>query len=401
MKNKFLLTLLLLSISGMLSAQIGRVYPDGHGGCVFFPLGDISFADQVVYYDHGNPMPEEEDRDPSKALGIPDYNEEEDINFTSLGYGGELIVKFTDNVLYDIDGNDLYIFEIGGNEAFEVFISKNGKDWIDLGKFGGGRTEIDIAPYVSKSDVFRYVKIKDLKTDNGPWPGADIDAIGAIGSSVKLKISGNVLFNTGEATIKAPSVLRKIADKIKQSGGKVIIEGYTDNVGSAEDNMILSQKRASSVKSFLVDSCGIDSNLISTQAFGETNPVADNSTAEGRQKNRRVEIIIFPHYKNTNDVTGVWDTDFGEMHIYRYGDTVAGWYSEDCGEIFGTFIDPHTLELTWAENSSNQRCDKDLYGRHYIGKAIFKFNDDFTAFEGKWGYCDDEPTTAGWNGKRK
>lgn len=185
-KTTVILVVIALMISSSLNAQIGRTYPDGHDGRIFFPYGDISFADTVISYNSGNPSPQEEDKDPSKALGIPDFDEEKDINFTSLGNGGSLVVKFTDNILYDIDGIDLYIFEIGGDESFEVYISKNGKNWIDVGK-GAGTTKIDIKDFVKPTDIFRYVKLVDLKTDQGEWPGADIDAIGAIGSTLNFQ----------------------------------------------------------------------------------------------------------------------------------------------------------------------------------------------------------------------
>ena len=64
-------------------AQRGRTYLDGHGGHIFLPYGNISFADQAVYCNSGNPAPSKEDKNPEKALGIPDYNKEKDINFTS------------------------------------------------------------------------------------------------------------------------------------------------------------------------------------------------------------------------------------------------------------------------------------------------------------------------------
>lgn len=92
-------------------SQIGRTYPDGHGKRVFFPYGDISFADEVVSFKIGNPGPIE-GFGPEETLGIPNYIKPYK-NFATLGYGGELVVKFTDNVLYDIEGTDLFILEIG------------------------------------------------------------------------------------------------------------------------------------------------------------------------------------------------------------------------------------------------------------------------------------------------
>lgn len=193
----------------------------------------------------------------------------------------------------------------------------------------------------------------------------------------------------------------KIAEQIKKTGRKVIIEGYTDNVGTPESNLKLSEDRAETVKRFFIDSCKINSSVITTNAYGEENPIADNSTPEGRQKNRRVEIILFPKTNNTGDVTGVWETNWGTLRIYKYEDIIAGWYTEDYGEISGKLVDDHTISAVWAENDSNRKCENDLYGRHHIGKVIFKFNDDFSSFTTKWGYCSDEPTNTDWSGKRK
>jgi len=72
---------------------------------------------------------------------------------------------------------------------------------------------------------------------------------------------------------------------------KVVIEGHTDNLGSAAYNKKLSQQRAEAVKKYLVER-GIDANRIKAQGFGEERPIASNDTEEGRQKNRRVEAAV-------------------------------------------------------------------------------------------------------------
>ena len=72
---------------------------------------------------------------------------------------------------------------------------------------------------------------------------------------------------------------------------RVAVNGYTDSVGSQAYNVKLGQRRADSVKDFLV-SQGIDSSRISTASFGKESPVASNDTAEGRAENRRVEIVV-------------------------------------------------------------------------------------------------------------
>ncbi len=414
MKMKFRISLsyllflcLFVSISifakNIKNSNIGRTYPDGHGKRIFFPFGDISFADKVIDFRKGSPASNPKDSNPEETLGIPDYNKDKDSNFATLGNGGELIVKFTDNVLYDIYGYDLFIFEVGTHESMDIFISKNGKKWISVGKFGGGITQIDISKFVKKTDVFRYVKLVDLNSEpSGKWPGADIDAIGAIGSTINFQLKGSVLFETGEAKLnKDKTDLLKVAKKILETNGNIVIEGHTDNIGSYKRNMLLSKRRAESVKRFFIEN-KIDIEKIKIEAYGESNPVSTNATKEGRQKNRRVEVIIFPQNNNTKDVTGVWKSkSLGELHIYRYGDIIAGWYSKYGGEIRGKLIDDHTIEGVWAENSSKRKCKKDLYGRNYIGKFRINFNKDFSQITGTWGYCDDEPNRKGYTGYRK
>lgn len=105
---------------------------------------------------------------------------------------------------------------------------------------------------------------------------------------------GDVLFATGAADLK-PGAIRDL-DQLATFLGKnperrVVIEGHTDNVGSNDFNIGLSQRRADSVRSYLVRQ-GVDPSRISTTGMGESVPVASNTDAGGRQQNRRVEIIV-------------------------------------------------------------------------------------------------------------
>ena len=103
-----------------------------------------------------------------------------------------------------------------------------------------------------------------------------------------------ILFDTAKSTLQpqAREVISRIAGILMvQPGLSLKIEGHTDSVGSDEYNTTLSQHRAESVKEYLAQA-GVKQEIITTQGLGETTPVADNNTADGRQKNRRVEIII-------------------------------------------------------------------------------------------------------------
>lgn len=104
----------------------------------------------------------------------------------------------------------------------------------------------------------------------------------------------NLEFETGKAIIKEESLpsLGELAEVLlKKPEWKLQIAGHTDNVGNDQANLVLSKKRSEAVKYFMI-SKGIGADRLSALYFGETQPVADNATAEGRQKNRRVEMTI-------------------------------------------------------------------------------------------------------------
>jgi len=105
---------------------------------------------------------------------------------------------------------------------------------------------------------------------------------------------GDVLFATGKADLNtdAKIALAKLTGIVlNYSSLKLAIGGYTDSTGSPDFNMRLSQARADSVLDFLATE-GLDSTVLSAQGYGLDDPVADNSTTQGRQKNRRVEIVV-------------------------------------------------------------------------------------------------------------
>ncbi|MCD4672867.1 MAG: hypothetical protein K8R77_09405 [Anaerolineaceae bacterium] len=163
-------------------------------GNIEFRLGPKSFADQVVDFNPGSGTGES---DGSAAVGPPDGGTGGpsiigDPGDVTLGNGGSITLKFTDNYLIDVEGLDLYVFEYGDAvEPFRVEISKDGLVWIDLGTVSGQPTGLDIYDKVNPIDRFSYVRI----TDPNPYApqdpseigtegyyGPDIDAVGAIGA---------------------------------------------------------------------------------------------------------------------------------------------------------------------------------------------------------------------------
>ena len=110
----------------------------------------------------------------------------------------------------------------------------------------------------------------------------------------KHYILENVYFNTGSAVLKPESFtsLNNLVEVMKLKPTMVIeISGHTDDVGDDALNLELSQKRAESVRNYLIKN-GIASNRVTAKGYGETQPIADNSTPEGKAKNRRTEVKI-------------------------------------------------------------------------------------------------------------
>jgi len=103
-----------------------------------------------------------------------------------------------------------------------------------------------------------------------------------------------ILFETGKSDLKPESTptLKEIAGALKGHADlKVEIQGHTDNVGKPADNLKLSEARAAAVKAALVGQYGVAETQLTTKGYGDTKPSAPNATAEGRQNNRRVELV--------------------------------------------------------------------------------------------------------------
>ena len=111
-----------------------------------------------------------------------------------------------------------------------------------------------------------------------------------------ITLPGNVLFQSGQAALlpAAQDKLNQVADALKhQEDHKMVVEGHTDSQGTESSNIDLSQRRAQTVRDYLV-SRGVPNDKVTAQGLGQSRPIADNKTVEGRAQNRRVEIIVQP-----------------------------------------------------------------------------------------------------------
>lgn len=115
-------------------------------------------------------------------------------------------------------------------------------------------------------------------------------------AAVKVTFDSGILFQTNKYDLNAAAKndLAQLATTLKgNTDCEVAIQGYTDNTGNDGINLPLSENRAKSVYNYL-SSCGVSANQVkSVQGLGSSNPVADNSTAAGRQANRRVEVYLY------------------------------------------------------------------------------------------------------------
>jgi outer membrane protein OmpA-like peptidoglycan-associated protein len=112
---------------------------------------------------------------------------------------------------------------------------------------------------------------------------------------LRVELPSDVLFDFDKADIRpnAAPTLAHVATLIRAyPAGRALMEGHTDAVSSDAYNQKLSERRAEAVKRWLVEKENIEASRLATRGLGESRPVADNRTDEGRQKNRRVEVVI-------------------------------------------------------------------------------------------------------------
>jgi OmpA-OmpF porin, OOP family len=150
-----------------------------------------------------------------------------------------------------------------------------------LGKFMATKlpngVELNLPEFGVEKKLIAFIEDKGKPVDKTTWFSFD-----------------RLDFETGSATLKPTSAeqLKNIAE-IMKAYPKVALKlgGYTDNVGSADTNLKLSQKRAESTMQELVK-LGVDAKRLQAEGYGEKYPVADNSTEEGRAKNRRIDLRV-------------------------------------------------------------------------------------------------------------
>ncbi|MFC1724115.1 OmpA family protein [candidate division KSB1 bacterium] len=117
-----------------------------------------------------------------------------------------------------------------------------------------------------------------------------------VGNNIIYRLYGIVFPSSKSDILRSHhTILNKVVSAINEFPNcSVIIEGHTDSKGRMSNNNVLSQKRAESVRKFILSNSDIKKNKIKAVGYGQSRPIADNSTEEGRTKNRRIEVILIP-----------------------------------------------------------------------------------------------------------
>jgi OmpA-OmpF porin, OOP family len=152
---------------------------------------------------------------------------------------------------------------------------------------GGAELWVEVVPFNDGNDYYLTVVAKESMTQD-VTASAMLDALNKDG-----RVALYINFDTGKSTIRPDS--KPIIDQIVQlmktnTGLELGVEGHTDNVGDAKSNQTLSENRANAVVTAIVAQ-GIEAKRLSAAGHGQDKPIADNSSEEGRAKNRRVELV--------------------------------------------------------------------------------------------------------------
>ncbi|MFD0837363.1 OmpA family protein [Mariniflexile aquimaris] len=133
------------------------------------------------------------------------------------------------------------------------------------------------------------------------------------------KLVSNLLFYSGTATLKPESMgtLLDLSKILKETNSPVKIVGHTDSDGDSAFNQNLSEQRANEVKKILETVYNIDKSLLTTEGRGESQPIADNNTQEGKAQNRRVEFIFKPEADTYEKTIGINTTSSGQAQTLK------------------------------------------------------------------------------------
>lgn len=210
---------------------------------------------------------------------------ESDAQGTQIHLGGSRVMDAADDAYYfgASGGEDVYksVYELFGNHYVKYYPT----------------VMPSYPPYAS---VVNLNYLRNIISDTGVTAESSEDKpVFTADQKIERVVSrGNftIEFDTGQSTIRpeAEPVLKELLGQLISTTLAVEIRGHTDNTGNPQKNVVLSKQRADAVKKYLMTNApqSFDTNRVKTNGLGDSVPIADNSTVDGRAKNRRVEIIL-------------------------------------------------------------------------------------------------------------
>lgn len=397
---------------------------------IYFAGGSESFADEVVEYKPGKKRSPHLWESAEAALGTPNFRDHEadrlarKPTFSGLGSGGSITLRFADNALIDGPGADLYIFEPNENSSqVKVEVSRDGKTWIDLGGELYTASEIDIGERGGKNAIYNFVRITD-KSRIDPadqWPGADIDAVGALNSAGKISILDQSLCPadaTGKKKHAADTAPGKVDEELKRVAARfaaerpsrLVVEVYSDAHGSndkkeaaaaqpaATTNNPQAKSRSDAVAAYLSEKGEVPKEKLLIEYFDDARSLARRDVQKEHERDNRFDFVFLPYDRDTiiGDKTnlkvehastlidGKWESEQGEVILITHEDAatkkvmvVGEWHESPArkGVIQSGTYDPETklLTLSFYRTWSNLR-----------GSADFKLSFDSVRLNGKW-----------------
>jgi len=432
-----------------------HIYDSAKHTRIYFPSGADSFADEVVDYKVGKKKPPHLWENADASLGAPNFKDYEGDrlsrhpSFAGLGALGSITLRFVDNAIVDGNGPDLYIFEpLENSSSVKVEVSRDGKTWIDLGPDTMTNSEIDIADKGGKNAIYNFVRITDHTKSPDPadqWPGADIDAVGALNSAAKISILDHALCPAQPATKKKSDEsteprktpdeeFKKVVEKFgTEHPSKLIVEVYSDthdpkehHTGATEDSEPAAagsgpskestnanaKSRAAELHKYLTEA-KLPEKKIEIDYFDKARSIARRDVVKEHDRDNRFDFVFLPYDRDTvigdktglrNDhaskiIDGKWESELGEVILITRKDPssnkvsiVGEWHENPArkGLIQSGTYDPATqqLNLTFYRTWSNLR-----------GSADFKLSFDSARLKGKW--KGDVGGSGDWNLIRK
>lgn len=433
------------------AATKNQIFDSAKHTRIYFPAGQEAFADEAVEYKVGKKKPPHLWESPDAALGIPNFRDHEGDrlarkpSFAALGGGGSITLRFTDNSIIDLPGGDIYIFEpLENSSPVKVEVSRDGKYWIDLGPDLRTASEIDIAGKGGKNATFNFIRITDL-SDIDPadqWPGADIDAVGALNSASKISVLDQTLCPEDSAAKKKGATedgddkkgditgeLKRVADHYASlNPKKLVVEVFSDShteakAGTSEDSSsppataetknAHAKKRADEVRDYLTGAGKIPKDRLEIAFFDDARSMARREVEKEHERNNRLDFVIVPYDRDDVIadkgslkveqaallVDGKWNSEQGEVILITQRDPasknvqVSGeWHESPAqkGLIMGGTYDPKTqmLNYSFVRTWSNLK-----------GTADFKLSYDSIRLNGSW--KGENETSGAWTLKRK